>query len=63
MSSLRRAPRRAGVVINELRYRYLYRRGQFDSDLTVNGRQIAYSCGVPASALDPVTIVISTRTV
>ena len=44
-------------------YRYLHRRGQFDSDLTVNGRQIAYSCGAIASALDPVTIVISTRTV
>ena len=27
------------------------------------GRQIAYSCGAIASALDPVMIVISTRTV
>ena len=52
--------RRAGVVINERPYRYLYRRGQFDSDLTVNGRQIAYSCGALRSAANPVSIVMST---
>jgi hypothetical protein len=46
--------------LSERRCRYVYRRGYFDSDLAVNGRQIAYSCGAIASALDPVLIVIST---